>query len=474
MDQYDSPSRKRRRISNESKNDRDDNHFRAHTVSNNDLAKEDNSAVRNKSYSWSGLYGLLFVGICVICSSPILLLPQHNSIISPEYWYEGLINGCLSFPITLTLDTLIALKFYFKIGYMISARFFLRMYFISIIFVCIFYVVYFLIWTVGLGYNPPMPYSLLLGYTQCLAQYMTLVFLLPKPLIEGYEFQKKLRAFTLSRLVALCIDVEYNVCTFLFTFLSSQTQWILAFLLPYLREINFQILNKVLIYMPGVEDEDMRSVIVIGLNTYHAIYVAVKLGHTATQMTSYSILAIDFILNIYSCYRIIRLHRSISPGSLLQSILTAKKKEDYLRRLILIEMLEVLVPITYVVTVLIAYYGPNADVLGNIRNDYWQYESIDNVGSVVLAVLLMFAIDLSSAVLSGIALWKLCSINFLYKTSEVLTAYWEVIAVNLANYLNYVSIIQSHNFMIIKKIYNISLRFAASHNSIIFFSITYH
>ena len=28
MDQYDSPSRKRRRISNENKNDRDDNHFR--------------------------------------------------------------------------------------------------------------------------------------------------------------------------------------------------------------------------------------------------------------------------------------------------------------------------------------------------------------------------------------------------------------------------------------------------------------
>ena len=357
---------------------------------------------------------------------------------------------------------------------MISARFFLRMYFISIIFVCIFYVVYFLIWTVGLGYNPPMPYSLLLGYTQCLAQYMTLLFVLPKPLIEGYEFQKKLRAFTISRLVALCIDVEYNVCTFLFTFLSSQTQWILAFLLPYLREINFQILNKVLIYMPGVDDEDMRSVIVIGLNTYHAIYVAVKLGHTATQMTSYSILAIDFILNIYSCYRIIRLHRSISPGNLLQSILTAKKKEDYLRRLILIEMLEVLVPITYVVTVLIAYYGPNADVLGNIRNDYWQYESIDNVGSVVLAVLLMFAIDLCSAVLSGIALWKLCSINFLYKTSEVLTAYWEVIAVNLANYLNYVSIIQSHNLMIIKKIHNISLIFAAYYNSYIFFSITCH
>ena len=108
-------------------------------------------------------------------------------------------------------------------------------------------------------------------------------------------------------------------------------------------------------------------------------------------------------------------------------------------KLILIELLEVLVPVSYVITVLIAYYGPNAEILGNIKNDYWQYEAIDDIWESVRVVLVMFIFDGCSAIIAGFMLWRICSIDVLRKTSKLIGDLWPVIAVNIANYLNYVS-----------------------------------
>ena len=94
----------------------------------------------------------------------------------------------------------------------------------------------------------------------------------------------------------------------------------------------------------------------------------------------------------------------------------------------------------YLLTVLIAYYGPNGEILGNIRNNLWQYKAIDDIEGLVLAVLLMFLIDLCSAIIAGISLWKTCSVNFLREACKVMDDYWIIIAINLANYLNYVSL----------------------------------
>ena len=386
-----------------------------------------------------GLYGILIIGLCVLFSSPILLLPQHNTFISPKYGYEGYITGCLSFTVTFTLDTLIACKFYFKVSSMVSIQHFIRLYLVTVVIGVLIPTLAYLIWSIGLGYNPPMPFVLLLGYVQMLAQYVTLYMSFPKSLTVDPEFRKKIRAFILSRFGVILIHIQYMTCTCLFTFFEDK-QWLIAFFMPLLRELNFQMLNKILIVLPGIKDEGMNAAIVIGMNTFHALYVAVKIGHTVSQTTSNLILAIDFILNLIGCYNIIKLHKRITPRNFPRNSLNVREKEEQLLKLILIEILEVIVPFTYIVTVLIAYYGPNAELLGNIRNDYWQFEAIDDIGKVVLAVLLMFAIDLCSAVIAGIALWKQCQINFLLKACGAIKTYWTVIAVNLANYLNHVSI----------------------------------
>ena len=80
--------------------------------------------------------------------------------------------------------------------------------------------------------------------------------------------------------------------------------------------------------------------------------------------------------------------------------------------LVLCEILEILVPLVYLSTFLIAYYGPNANILGNIRNEYWHYHAVDDVGRLMATVLQMFFIDFSSIIIGGFFLWKLGAILF--------------------------------------------------------------
>ena len=387
---------------------------------------------------WNGLYSVLVIVICILISSPILTYPQHDSLVHPEYWYEGMITGSLGFALPLTFDTIIACKFYFRIDCMVSCRVFIVLYLMTIsAFICTFMSSY-LIWTVGLGYSHPIPLLGVLAFIPYGAQYVTLYFLFPSEFSLRIDIKKKIRAFNISRVWASFIDFQFKSFTFLFSLLPSEWQWILAFLLPLLRKLNLFVMNAIMIKQADVEDGSGKTTVLIGINTYHALYLAISIGHRATETTSCFILAIDFIINLYSCYRIIKMHQTIEPDAIQNAIIVAEK-EDKLTTVILVETLEILVPLVYVTTVLIAYYGPNAQILGNIGNSYWQYEAIDDIGTLVIALILMFVVDTCSAIISGVILWKLCDINFVRKSCKILKDNWTIIAVNIGNYLSYVS-----------------------------------
>ena len=99
-------------------------------------------------------------------------------------------------------------------------------------------------------------------------------------------------------------------------------------------------------------------------------------------------------------------------------------KQDVLEELIVAEIVEVLVPVAYAIAVLIAYYGPNSTILGNIKNNYWSYTEIEDLDSLMYSLFKMFAIDLLSAVIGTVLLWKFCSINFLREVFRILKLYW--------------------------------------------------
>ena len=58
-----------------------------------------------------------------------------------------------------------------------------------------------------------------------------------------------------------------------------------------------------------------------------------------------------------------------------------------------------------------AYYGPNADFLGNIKLTIWQFTAVTDIDQLIQNLCILTSIDLLSGVINGIILWKTCKIN---------------------------------------------------------------
>ena len=89
-----------------------------------------------------------------------------------------------------------------------------------------------------------------------------------------------------------------------------------------------------------------------------------------------------------------------------------------------------LLVLTYIILTIMAFYGPNAELLGNIKLTIWQYERpILDIQHYILNVGLLLAVDVLSFVVNGIALWKLCNINVFESMKKLQKDFWMIFAV---------------------------------------------
>ena len=82
--------------------------------------------------------------------------------------------------------------------------------------------------------------------------------------------------------------------------------------------------------------------------------------------------------------------------------------------LILTERIETIIPMAYLALMLMAYYGPNAEILGSVKLTIWHYRSsITDISEFVKNLSLLLVIDGSSLIINGILLWIFCKTNVL-------------------------------------------------------------
>ena len=160
----------------------------------------------------------------------------------------------------------------------------------------------------------------------------------------------------------------------------------------------------------------------------HALQLAIVIGSSATNLTSYVICGIDILLNLFACFKIVILHKKKNNNS-TQDIKTR------LQGLVVKETLELILPISYCIILTISYYGPNAEIMGNIKNEYWQYKKIDDISLVLFKIGLFLVADLVRVILSSLVLKTFCNINFLREYSRLMAIYWKPIATTIAAYI---------------------------------------
>ena len=195
-------------------------------------------------------------------------------------------------------------------------------------------------------------------------------------------------------------------------------------------EINDRIIEKFI--SKAATPEILVPVKILGKltsNVMFSFWIAVFLATSATQTTSYVILGINFCLNLRLCYRVIRSVKKIS-GNILDANSNQLFKNDALAELILNETVEIIAPISFIGSYLIAFYGPNKQILGNVGCSYWTFEATEDLNALLNTVLIMTLIDSGSAFISGFLLWKFCRINIFWEYCKLIKKYWMIMAIS--------------------------------------------
>ena len=406
-----------------------------------------------RSTCLQGSSGGIIVALIVLYSTIITLWPQSNVIKYPEYWFESLgpiITGYLivdaantitNATIVMNVVTLQSWKKYFQllmsivIGYVAS------------------YVSIYLIWVHGFSYRHPMPF---IGQACLMISYIVKVisfwFLFPQNERKNKDFRKRLIGYMCLFPLYFLIAQAYTQLSSLFFSVPLNVQWCLGFFVPVLKKFNMWIAAKIAFKAAGGATISAKLAMICGVGGMHSFMMVLLLASKVQPMTAYLVMTLDCLPNLWSCVKIVKMHRHRSDVSstLTPSSDDAAKTQlkEAVQCLTLKESLELFIPVVYCASFVIAYHGPNAKIMGNIRNDYWQFEKVENLFGKLSTVGIFFTIDAVRAIISALSLWYFCEINVCKTYCHIMYHYGILILFYIMAALNVVFIVLlSYSFL---------------------------
>ena len=386
---------------------------------------------------WKSTYAIIILLSCVVSSMTVILIPQHNVIKYPEYWYELIFISILGhwsfFVINITLVCAKVLHYQEFKSFDIICDLFLTASMTQSLSYSLSYVV----WSHLLDFNHPMPFSGdITFYIVFFVVIIRLWYKFPQVVRKNPAFHARLRAHMFYWIWVSVINFQFCVMNKLFTMIRTDLQWILVIVLPLIKELNDFVITTLMCKVAKCNIMGAKSVVKIYLSYNYSLFFVLILGTRATEITNYCILAINFIYNLYLCFKIIVFSNKILPTYQREMAVLRTLKKEVLTELLLNEIIEIMVPVTYICTFTIAYYGPNSEILGNVRNDYWAYQKVESITTLFTFALQMALIDLLSAVFSGVLLWKYCRLNFLQEYCKVMKKYWPILTLTAVVNIN--------------------------------------
>ena len=395
------------------------------------------------------MYGLSGIILSMLFVSMIVLIPVHNILEQPYYWYEAMILGPFTFALTFTAITILDCSSLINIDYIRTLKHFLTFYFWTVLIGITLRTSIWFIWTTILSYRHPMPFHTpVSGYITMFLSQILLWLQFPRQWRRDKGLQRRFGFYLLSFLTSLLIPIVYVIYTKMFISAPKTYQWILGLLLPLTREFNVLIQTKASYKAAGTKDMSVSIVCWHKVNVTHCFFISYMLGAYATDLTCWVILVVDFLMNIFLCLKIIWIRK--------RKYNNAKKENDMIESLIALiinEQVEIIVPLTYFICFMGAYYGPNAELIGNISSSYFHYIPISNIGLFIKNVSLFVFVDFMSVIISGLMLWIFCKINIVRAYMHIQKEFWLVMAVHTAYTMIIVSSNQSSVVILVKYIF---------------------
>ena len=374
-----------------------------------------------------GISAFGIIGFTCFFTIPWTLIPRTDSIIYQSHWMEVLLPWATTL-LLITGTQVLELRTWTKEKELMSIWNYLKIYSMHLIPYAILYFLSYIIWSVYLQFNHPLPnlfFILMPVFTIRAIEYW---FLLPSNLLSKEDFRQKLKMYTFYFLWIQPSIMIREVLASLYVDPPGGFQFLIPFMVVGCREVDSRVRSIMVTKMAGEKDEDAISLLTVTITTEYSIFNAIRLVG-AEWSTLCCTVGIDFILNLKMTLQIIKEHKKITNEG--TKIVNAEKNFK-ITTLILAEMIEGFTPLTYAICILMAYEGPNSHLFSNIGNSYWGKE-IEDLDSVFVTMSIVFGVHTLSVLIDSICFWKSMNINMMSKFCEVLRKYWYFIAVFLSS-----------------------------------------
>ena len=366
--------------------------------------------------SSTGWVGILILFLSTALSLIVTLWPQNNSILDSRYWYEGLgvwtLGHSLMFSVSVAFERNRIVGVICMLSWKTIIQCFLSL---GTGYVIIFVTIYW-IWTPALGYCPPMPHIGVLSYVLhgLLLWPISFWFLFPSDMRNmGSASRTRILRFIILMMLRSLMAASYTQVTLLFLIKQEYIgprellSVYLGIFLPLLKIFNTWWLKRLYMNVFGNESDFVNYCSIIVVGYLHSFSLSLLLGSSeisGSTYTKYFLMFSDCILNTKTFLNVLKLHKR-------NSFQEMELKDKTLKCLALKEFLKILVPVVYSLSFIIAYYGPNAHLIGNVKNEYWQFEKVTDLCKKFQCIFIAFVIDVCRGIVFGLILWHFCKLN---------------------------------------------------------------
>jgi hypothetical protein len=380
-------------------------------------------------------YVLGGVAIGILPNLVPTLIPLHDMFKDPSHAIETI-------PARLVGMIVFFGSFILNCSYWINTRCLLTMKHFAIfsIFMSFFIIsisgILLVVWNKILNYQSPMPflkiifliYSVLFGSAIVWHRF-------PAKSRKDIDFRRRFK-FLCGALMTnyWFININYIILGKLFISIPENYQWILSLTFPFIREFHTWIQLKLAYRAASSTDTSVTLSVSHNINTRHCVFLSVMLGTKATELASWMILITDFVYNTYLSIKIIWIKTQRSSNDT-----NDKEMFHLLYALTINELVEVVVPLTYTICFLLAYVGPNGELICDVRSTYFHCIPLSNINTFIKNMVSFMAVDFLSVVLNSLLLWVCCKISLIKDYLLVQKEFWLITTMTMAATISGVS-----------------------------------
>jgi len=382
----------------------------------------------------TGLLGILILIVSVVISATATCWPLHNVIEQPEYWYEPVFQIMVTRLLPLAGKNIVEINLLIKTKSILSWKSFFQHYAFLSTGHTVLFITEYIIWVHMLGYQPPMPFhgQLHLGLMYFLIIPFSIWTLFPSHLKEEQQILKRqIISYVFLFKFRGAIGILYSKLPAIFFMKKVHMEWVLVIFLPILKKIIVKIHRKLVMRVTNGDKITSSINTIITIGYIHSFSLTLLLGSRNIDFsTSCMMIVSDFGLNTWCLFvKILKSGQRRNPFK-------KEGQNQLLKNLALKEFLEVLVPSIFCLSFAIAYNGPSAELIGNIKGNCWTFQKVDNLTQKLSKILIFIAIDAFRAVFFGLLLWHFCKQNIYADYCSVTKKYGLLITLFGSNIIN--------------------------------------